>query len=128
MVVLSCSLLFFFKQKTAYELRISDWSSDVCSSDLLAGERGFEKAHAAVRQQDAAKPQRHQRAPALAVEIRIAIGKGMDALDRPCVGERAAHRILNCRLLFGQVEMHGFSARRSSRGRDRKSTRLNSSH
>src|SRR3546814_6412012 len=27
---------FFFKQKTAYELRISDWSSDVCSSDLKA--------------------------------------------------------------------------------------------
>src|SRR3546814_1622529 len=28
--------LFFFKQKTAYEMRISDWSSDVCSSDLDA--------------------------------------------------------------------------------------------
>src|SRR3546814_7572214 len=28
-------LCFFFKQKTAYEMRISDWSSDVCSSDLL---------------------------------------------------------------------------------------------
>src|SRR3546814_3448923 len=28
------NLLFFFKQKTAYEMRISDWSSDVCSSDL----------------------------------------------------------------------------------------------
>src|SRR3546814_3424676 len=27
---------FFFKQKTAYEMRISDWSSDVCSSDLIA--------------------------------------------------------------------------------------------
>src|SRR3546814_4523280 len=27
---------FFFKQKTAYEMRISDWSSDVCSSDLSA--------------------------------------------------------------------------------------------
>src|SRR3546814_2773179 len=27
---------FFFKQKTAYEMRISDWSSDVCSSDLAA--------------------------------------------------------------------------------------------
>src|SRR3546814_1781253 len=26
---------FFFKQKTAYEMRISDWSSDVCSSDLI---------------------------------------------------------------------------------------------
>src|SRR3546814_9421372 len=33
-------LFFFFKQKTAYELRISDWSSDVCSSDLeLPAER-----------------------------------------------------------------------------------------
>src|SRR3546814_1899092 len=30
-----CSIVFFFKQKTAYEMRISDWSSDVCSSDLL---------------------------------------------------------------------------------------------
>src|SRR3546814_2177947 len=33
---LSTSLFFFFKQKTAYEMRISDWSSDVCSSDLPA--------------------------------------------------------------------------------------------
>src|SRR3546814_5471617 len=30
-------LIFFFKQKTAYEMRISDWSSDVCSSDLRDG-------------------------------------------------------------------------------------------
>src|SRR3546814_14783525 len=29
---------FFFKQKTAYDMRISDWSSDVCSSDLIAEE------------------------------------------------------------------------------------------
>src|SRR3546814_1330886 len=28
-------MFFFFKQKTAYEMRISDWSSDVCSSDLM---------------------------------------------------------------------------------------------
>src|SRR3546814_4918881 len=28
-------IIFFFKQKTAYEMRISDWSSDVCSSDLI---------------------------------------------------------------------------------------------
>src|SRR3546814_1272697 len=45
MVGLSSCLLsgsewcFFFKQKTAYEMRISDWSSDVCSSDLSKGER-----------------------------------------------------------------------------------------
>src|SRR3546814_7820323 len=30
-------VLFFVKQKTAYEMRISDWSSDVCSSDLACG-------------------------------------------------------------------------------------------
>src|SRR3546814_3036772 len=34
MCIFSC---FFFKQKTAYEMRISDWSSDVCSSDLRVG-------------------------------------------------------------------------------------------
>src|SRR3546814_4009541 len=33
----SIFFFFFFKQKTAYELRISDWSSDVCSSDLVFG-------------------------------------------------------------------------------------------
>src|SRR3546814_9690775 len=32
-------LVFFFKQKTAYEMRISDWSSDVCSSDLPGSRR-----------------------------------------------------------------------------------------
>src|SRR3546814_8387049 len=31
------AVFFFFKQKTAYEMRISDWSSDVCSSDLFYG-------------------------------------------------------------------------------------------
>src|SRR3546814_10196904 len=34
-IFVCCFLFFFFKQKTAYEMRISDWSSDVCSSDLL---------------------------------------------------------------------------------------------
>src|SRR3546814_5906102 len=33
-LVVSASFVFFFKQKTAYEMRISDWSADVCSSDL----------------------------------------------------------------------------------------------
>src|SRR3546814_17608509 len=33
---------FFFKQKTAYEMRISDWSSDVCSSDLICKRRTFD--------------------------------------------------------------------------------------
>src|SRR3546814_3956822 len=41
-------VFFFFKQKTAYELRISDWSSDVCSSDLLFGGDRSDQDDAAV--------------------------------------------------------------------------------
>src|SRR3546814_3634747 len=51
MFLLFFSLFFFFKQKTAYEMRISDWSSDVCSSDLLVLEAehlGAVFAHLAV--------------------------------------------------------------------------------
>src|SRR3546814_10041077 len=42
-----CICFFFFKQKTAYEMRISDWSSDVCSSDLveIAGPRRGARKH-----------------------------------------------------------------------------------
>src|SRR3546814_18887324 len=49
--------MFFFKQKTAYEMRISDWSSDVCSSDLAIDQRG------------AVQPgrRRHREAPGLAL-------------------------------------------------------------
>src|SRR3546814_12772828 len=36
-------IFFFFKQKTAYEMRISDWSSDVCSSDLLQLRRHYQR-------------------------------------------------------------------------------------
>src|SRR3546814_18091276 len=38
-------MFFFFKQKTAYEMRISDWSSDVCSSDLPEREAGRYQCH-----------------------------------------------------------------------------------
>src|SRR3546814_2040092 len=38
-IAYSVFLFFFFKQKTAYEMRISDWSSDVCSSDLVGAGR-----------------------------------------------------------------------------------------
>src|SRR3546814_13860551 len=42
-------LFFFFKQKTAYEMRISDWSSDVCSSDLrFAHRRDRDLAHGGI--------------------------------------------------------------------------------
>src|SRR3546814_7936900 len=43
MIDFFCSF-FFFKQKTAYEMRISDWSSDVCSSDLLIEDGNVERS------------------------------------------------------------------------------------
>src|SRR3546814_9158012 len=42
MITLWLLFFFFFKQKTAYEMRISDWSSDVCSSDLAIDNIGLE--------------------------------------------------------------------------------------
>src|SRR3546814_4179682 len=55
-VVFEFSLLsfFFFKQKTAYDLRISDWSSDVCSSDLITQEFAQETLRDLLRAQQQA--------------------------------------------------------------------------
>src|SRR3546814_6577183 len=54
--------VFFFKQKTAYEMRISDWSSDVCSSDLagerLVGERALAAAAAGIIEAQKSLPAR----------------------------------------------------------------------
>src|SRR3546814_3941149 len=49
------SFFFFFKQKTAYEMRISDWSSDVCSSDLARAFRwrGSRRRHRVPAKQEA---------------------------------------------------------------------------
>src|SRR3546814_7402540 len=55
-------MVFFFKQKTAYEWRISDWSSDVCSSDLTGGGEGRGRAAALAagnRREDAGAPAAH---------------------------------------------------------------------
>src|SRR3546814_10954705 len=43
-------VIFFFKQKTAYEMRISDWSSDVCSSDLIMALPAIQNLPAGVRE------------------------------------------------------------------------------
>src|SRR3546814_15763789 len=61
---------FFFKQKTAYEMRISDWSSDVCSSDLDG---------------DAARAAHHRmRQPQIVIAAELAeIGARPRAMDRP---------------------------------------------
>src|SRR3546814_4939401 len=55
-----CLFFFFFKQKTAYEMRISDWSSDVCSSDLAIGIDRARRA-AAAGGDAGRRPDRHHR-------------------------------------------------------------------
>src|SRR3546814_14821118 len=75
---------FFFKKKTAYEMRISDWSSDVCSSDLIDFRRAIE-GNAVARVGDEHQfarrigdPRRHRIAVA-----RVEVG----AVDRQCEGK-----------------------------------------
>src|SRR3546814_9631003 len=113
--------LFLFKRKTAYVMRISDWSSDVCSSDLIPDRRSREKAEFReradfARQLDAlgevgldridGEPRKARSEPFGAVAEEIArnidrdIGGGIDRIEKQ---------------------------RRLGRA-DRKSTRLNSSH
>src|SRR3546814_2618271 len=96
-----CSFFFFFKQKTAYEMRISDWSSDVCSSDLLDRPRG---RHPHLRSLD--PPAAAEFEPFL-VDVQAPVAK---ARLRPVLGLAHRRRI-------GEP-----------RTEDRKSTRLNSSH
>src|SRR3546814_3109151 len=113
---------FFFKQKTAYEMRISDWSSDVCSSDLVIEEFAMAEAIAAAR---------------LAEQIRR-VAHAFHAAGDDHVGAACRERVM--------CHHHGLHARAAdfvdgraddavgqagaarSLARDRKSTRLNSSH
>src|SRR3546814_2175762 len=114
-------LFFFFKQETAYEMRFSDWSSDVCSSDLT-------RLHPDDRI-DPGKtgPQvmRHVTVNAAESPIGWLASRGMLTPAQLGAGER----------LRGDYERAGLSARVTMRWdaappgkRDRKSTRLNSSH
>src|SRR3546814_8372041 len=72
--------LFFFKQKTAYEMCISDWSSDVCSSDLLY--RGDSRS---------GKPARRARCGPAGAQTRADAEGGTH--QRGGSGRRVAHRI-----------------------------------
>src|SRR3546814_16405705 len=75
------SSFFFFKQKTAYEMRISDWSSDVCSSDLVSAKtrKGLDELEEAILLQSEildlkANPAR--RAEGVVVEAKLERGRG----------------------------------------------------
>src|SRR3546814_5184810 len=115
---------FFFKQKTAYEMRISDWSSDVCSSDLDDLEfdrRGGARAHPVGRddladRQVGARQRRHQ--DRRIVDRAVIILPAMLIDDIAGIGDDD-HLIIVADL-HGQPHL--------LLAADRKSTRLNSSH
>src|SRR3546814_11565154 len=69
--------LFFFKQKTAYEVRISDWSSDVCASDLVEAIGRFAEAKARlfVKRGIVAKPDDNSAGIGIEVALVIAVEK-----------------------------------------------------
>src|SRR3546814_6833073 len=121
-------VVFFFKQKTAYEMRISDWSSDVCSSDLSpcqffsdmrriwnAPQAAFHRIEAGIdRHVHARQHVDEVRRTALRLAaIKPAHDLGHDVAieeDRRILAHRGAHR------------------RKPAADEDRTSTRLNSSH
>src|SRR3546814_9519942 len=71
--------MFFFKQKTAYEMRISDWSSDVCSSDLIF-RRLVADAEVLVRQALAANLKTTADLPH---DLAVALARDVDSVSLP---------------------------------------------
>src|SRR3546814_6362832 len=74
--------VFFFKQKTAYEMRISDWSSDVCSSDLRGARSQRHVAVLALRQLFALRAQELEAGD----ELDARLGGVDDVVDEPSLG------------------------------------------
>src|SRR3546814_2241088 len=112
--------LFFFKQKTAYEMRISDWSSDVCSSDLDRGDV-----------MSVALP--HVRGPGFAASAAgIAIHGKAGRLRHASTGCEQYRAKYGEKRTTGRIIIQAHQlcpmAFMSSSDIDRKSTRLNSSH
>src|SRR3546814_14091913 len=82
-------VIFFFKQKTAYEMRISDWSSDVCSSDLqhraAAGSEASPEAHSRLRIVAGAAHQPHRQPVGLDLGLAEQPGAAAETLEQPAV-------------------------------------------
>src|SRR3546814_1478583 len=108
--------IFFFKQKTAYEMRISDWSSDVCSSDLAGESGGLSGAPLKGRALEMLRQFRRATGGALPLIGVGGIGSAEDAYERIRAGASLVQ-------LYTALVYEG-----PGLVRDRKSTRLNSSH
>src|SRR3546814_5956947 len=130
-------MFFFVKQKTAYEMRISDWSSDVCSSDLHGRPRAV--VHAVFEQQGGALGAQHAIGNLGHFQVRrdrrgnaLKLATQLQLLQEVSKVAVFHYRSRSIRYIFG-VEQRltsepSFPRRRSPCPIDRKSTRLNSSH
>src|SRR3546814_7145808 len=88
MCVCACLLLvFFFKQKTAYEMRISDWSSDVCSSDLLKVEGLVENRGGSPDERKGDDPESDDQELTVTAEGRAELRRLLSANVRPQVSD-----------------------------------------
>src|SRR3546814_2655636 len=110
-------MCFCFKQKTAYEMRISDWSSDVCSSDLQQPQH-----------EDAEHHDQHHRQPAAAAAVAGDYGRdarrvlGQDLLHRLVGGRQCAAadmfdriaRVLEAQLRIGRAQQRDRSEEQTS--------------
>src|SRR3546814_7139800 len=86
-------MIFFFKQKTAYEMRISDWSSDVCSSDLAA--RDNPEPRFGRYRRESRRSAREQRHPRLGLRAGRLAPSGPRCRFRPPKRAAAAARFRN---------------------------------
>src|SRR3546814_9156209 len=128
-VVIACRVLFFFKQKTAYEMRISDWSSDVCSSDLLEYDKLNSLASETNRKLLLDEDKEAEKKAFISYKLvslkdDAPVTDGLDALTLGPVEWPKLAAFLDL------MEFRTLKARIENRLklRDRKSTRLNSSH
>src|SRR3546814_2756981 len=115
LMVVNCVSSFFFKQKTAYDMRISDWSSDVCSSDLVV----VDELHLEAADEE---PRHQQPEPLVVARLVERLAEALGALFRQPLGAR---------LRQDQRQRHDRQAHGGEHHQgeeDRKSTRLNSSH
>src|SRR3546814_5082016 len=98
--------MFCFKQKTAYEMRISDWSSDVCSSDLFRAQSSDTQARCGQGSRDASRwLTRSTHLRNCRIELVL---EGRDALDDGIEGRRVANQdVRNMSVDFGHPRSGG---------------------
>src|SRR3546814_3334510 len=134
-------LFFFFKQKTAYEMRISVWSSDVCSSDLVAEAFSARITKAKALNAFLVETPEHALAAADAADKARAAGETLKPLAGVPIGMKDLFCTKGVPSTAGSHILEGFTPPYESTvsqnqcnavagmlGTDRKSTRLNSSH